>query len=81
MTADDRSQLRNASNGERFALRKAEERMTALEHELHEQLDAFDEHLSDAEEAIEAEVGKEHWGLSPERPLSWRGAGRDSPRS
>jgi hypothetical protein len=60
------------ANRERFALRRAEQRMTAVEHELAEDLDVFKAHLADAEKTIEAEVREQHWGLPPERPLSWR---------
>jgi hypothetical protein len=80
MTDDDRSRLRDATNCERFALRKAEQSMTGVEHELEEELDVFVEHLADAEQTIEADVREQHWGLQPERPLSWRAAASDSPR-
>jgi hypothetical protein len=72
MTDDDRTQLRDAQNTEGFALRRAERNMTEVEHDLAGALDTFVEHLADAEQTIEAGVRKQHAGLPPERPLSWR---------
>ena len=69
-----RAELRNATNTERFGMRKAVERMTAVEHGLDRELDVFTVHLADSEHAIEAAFRVEHSGHDPERPLSWRGA-------
>jgi hypothetical protein len=72
---DDDGGMTDEANREHFALRRAEQRMTAVEHELEADLDAFKAHLTDAEKTIEAEVREQHRGHPPERPLSWRAGG------
>ena len=69
-----RAELRNATNTEGFGMRKAVERMAAVEHELERELDAFSVTLAASEHEIEAALRVEHSGHEPERPLSWRAA-------
>jgi hypothetical protein len=67
-----RAELREATNTERFEMRKAVERMVAVEHHLERELDAFSVRLADSEHGIEAALRVEHSGHDPQRPLSWR---------
>jgi hypothetical protein len=74
VTVCTRAELRNATNTEAFEMRKAIERMTAVEHELGRELEAFTADLADSEKHLEATFRVEHSGHDPERPLSWRAA-------
>jgi hypothetical protein len=74
MTACTRAELRDATNTEGFEMRKAVERMTAVEQELERELDAFSAELADSEKCLEAALRAEHSGHDPQRPLSWRAA-------
>jgi hypothetical protein len=73
MNGNDRSRLRDEENRERFALRRAEQRMAAGAKALEQEVEVFGEHLERVELRIEADAREEHWGREPERPLSWTG--------
>jgi hypothetical protein len=65
------ARLRDEEDRNRFAVRRAEERMERLEHELEERLSTLGEAEARAERSIEEELRREHWGR-PERSPSWR---------
>jgi hypothetical protein len=77
MTHDERSRKRVAGDRELFAIRRAERKMAADEHDLARGLDAFKQDLEHAEHTIEAELRAEHSGHDPERPVSWRAGSPD----
>ena len=74
----ERSRLKDRTNSERFALRRAERRMAASVHEMNGELRAFSARLERVELTLEAEFRVEHWGHEPERPVSWRVDHRDA---
>jgi hypothetical protein len=73
MTLDDRSKLHDATNRERFALRRAVRLMAAEQREFERDLEVFDEHVDGTKHRIEADLREVHWGHEPERRPSWQG--------
>jgi hypothetical protein len=69
---DRLSELRDEEARERYAIRRAERRMTREARRLRQELQDFDEDEATAVNAIEAEWRAEHYGREPDRPPAWR---------
>jgi hypothetical protein len=68
---DDIARLRDEENREELAIRKDLNAMAAEEREMERAMEAFEDDADQAKRQIEAELRKEHWGRTPERPPGW----------
>jgi hypothetical protein len=64
--------LRDARNGQRFALRRSVEAMAANARELDRTLAALDRVLEVVEHDLDVELRREHLGQEPPRLPTWR---------
>ena len=72
---DNLARLRDEENRDELAIRRAERRMAAEEREMEREMDDLEAAEGHAEQEIEKEWRREHWGHEPERRPAWRDDG------